>query len=387
MLPERCFYLLDRLKNDQISEDEMEELRSAVISGEADETLTKDITDALETSVGHASWTRDTQDEVWVNIREHMKPPVHRLFGGWKKFTVAAAVVAVLLAAGYNKFFKALPAVNNISQQKNNDVLPGGNRAVLTLANGSVIVLDSAQNGVIAEQGSTRVSKTASGIVRYDIPEQMHGQTEYNKLTTPRGGQYQLFLPDGTAVWLNAASSIEYPTAFTGSTREVRITGEAYFEVAHNAAMPFIVKTAGEEVRVLGTHFNINAYEDENSVKTTLLEGSISLKTDHSSVLLKPGEQARLEKNGTVEVAEDNDLEQVLAWKNGLFKLSSAELPDVLRQVSRWYDVTVVFEGGVPAGHLTGKVSRNLNLSEIVKLLEYSGFKIIIDGKNLIVKP
>ncbi len=166
----------------------------------------------------------------------------------------------------------------------------------------------------------------------------------------------------------------------------MKITGEVYFEVAHDAAKSFIVKTSGQDVTVLGTHFNINAYDDETLVKTTLMEGSIQLTGKNFKTVLQPGQQAQVSKDGNINIRRDEDLEQAIAWKNGMFKLASAPLPEVLRQVSRWYDVEIIYNGEIPSGHLTGKVSRNLNLSEIVKLFEYSGFNIKMDGRKMIVQ-
>ncbi len=342
--------------------------------------------ETLKSQGVHELWNAEAHDEVWSRVKKTIETPVHPLFR-WRTLTAAASIILIFITSGYYwiKSSKISHSVPSIVQS--HDVAPGRNRAILTLANGIHMVLDSMHNGVIGQQGTARILKSNSGSISYDELMVNPTASVLNSLTTPRGGQYQLKLPDGTEVWLNAASSIQYPSAFTGKVREVRVTGEVYFEVKHNANNPFKVIVRDEEITVLGTHFNVSAYDDEQDLKTTLLEGSISLKTGKYHALLKPGQQSKLNRVGAVTIVDDPDLEQVLAWKNGIFKLTSAELPDVLRQISRWYDVTVVFEGGVPAGHLTGKVSRNLNLSEVAKVFEYSGFRITIDGKKMIVKP
>jgi len=204
-------------------------------------------------------------------------------------------------------------------------------------------------------------------------------------LSTPRAAQYQLVLPDGSKVWLNAASSIHYPTAFAGKERKVEITGEAYFEVAQDARLPFIVKTNGMEVKVLGTHFNVNAYEDEAMVRTTLLEGAVLMTKDAATALLQPGEQAQLTKAGDLKLVHNADIAEAVAWKNGLFQLNSADVPAIMRQMARWYDVEIVYEEGVPDGHISGKVPRGMNLSQVLEIFEVSGVHFKIEGRKIIV--
>jgi transmembrane sensor len=276
-----------------------------------------------------------------------------------------------------------------------NDVLPGGNKAVLTLANGSAIILDSAANGELAKQGNTTILKTAGGQLAYNILNEKPAEVLYNTLATPRGGQYQLVLPDGSKVWLNAASSIRYPVAFTGGDRNVEITGEAYFEIAKDKAKPFHVKAYGMKVEVLGTHFNVNAYPDEPGIRTTLLEGSVKIvmarqtqggqpaQQGQQELILLPGQQARVERNITLVKAAD--LDQVMAWKNGLFNFNDADLQTVLRQLARWYDIDVKFEGSGPARSFHGKITRDLNLSQVIRVLQAVEVKFRIEGRTLIV--
>ena len=270
-------------------------------------------------------------------------------------------------------------------KEMNHDVAPGGNRAVLTLANGSQIILDSAANGNLAQQGNTKIVKLDSGQLAYNSLNERSDDVLYNTISTPRGGQYQIVLADGSKVWLNAASSLKFPTAFTGKERKVELTGEGYFEVAKNARMPFRVAVTGMTVEVLGTHFNINAYIDESTIKTTLLEGSVKVAKSDRQLVIKPGQQAELTPNAEFIIHNSIDVDEVMAWKNGLFNFNKADIKEIMRQAARWYDVDVVYEGNISGEKYIGKVARNTNLSEMMKILELNGVKYRIDGRKITV--
>jgi len=267
------------------------------------------------------------------------------------------------------------------------DVPPGGNKAVLTLANGSKIILDSAANGTLARQGNTKIIKTDSGRLIYTAAKEKPIEISYNTLSTPRGGQFQLILPDGTKVWLNSASTITYPTAFTGNNRSISISGEAYLEVAHNMAKPFIVSVAGQQVLVLGTHFNINSYPEEATTRTTLLEGSVRITKNGRHVLLKPGQQGVTANDpGTpIEVSSGVDLDNVMAWKNGIFEFNNLDFKSIMRQVSRWYDVDVQYSADPGLASFGGGISKQLTLLQVLHLLEGSGLHLTLDHKTIIV--
>jgi ferric-dicitrate binding protein FerR (iron transport regulator) len=316
------------------------------------------------------------------------QPVVHRVhfLRRYSRWAAAAVFILVLSAGTYYLFNRParLPATTGIAAEKN-DVAPGGDKAVLTLANGSTITLDSAHNGALAQQGNATVVKKNNGQLAYNTQNEKPTEVLYNTLTTPRGGQYQLVLPDGSKVWLNAASSIRYPTAFAGKERKIEITGEAYFEVAKNTGIPFIVKTNGMEVKVLGTHFNVNAYDDEAVIKTTLLEGVVEVTKDAATALLKPGQQSQLTKLGKINVMDNADVEEAVAWKEGNFYFKDADIQAIMRQVARWYDVEIVYEGRIPEGHFVGRPSRSLTAAQMLKIVEYSGVKIRIEGKKIIV--
>ncbi len=272
-----------------------------------------------------------------------------------------------------------------------NDVAPGGNKAVLTLANGATILLDSASNGQLAQQGKVKVIKLANGQLIYQPDgaaegKAATGKAAYNTMSVPRGGQYKLTLPDGTNVWLNAESSITYPTFFTGAKRRVTITGEAYFEVAKNPTMPFVVGYNEMEVQVLGTHFNIDAYPDDPLIRTTLLEGSVKLHKGSNEVLISPGQQAGIGGEGRFKVS-NVDVEEVVAWKNGYFHFTYADIESIMHQLARWYDIDVSYEGKIAADRFTGEVPRSAHLSEILQVLESSGARFRINGRKIVVLP
>ncbi len=315
---------------------------------------------------------------------------------GWYK--VAAVASVILLASIGFYFIKPAPS-KQIAQKSfaknpvNDDIAPGGNKAILTLADGSRIILDSANNGTLSQQGTIKIIKLKDGELAYaKSAGENKGEILYNTISTPKGGQYQLILADGSRVWLNAASSLRFPTTFSGNERKVDLTGEGYFEVAKNKDKPFKVSANNTIVEVLGTHFNINAYNDEPFVKTTLLEGMVKvsapLLTGNSSPkFLHPGQQAGISKNGEITLTENADMEEAVAWKNGLFQFKSSDIKTVLRQIARWYDVDVEYVGEVNL-HFTGQLTRNENVSKVFKELALTGevhFKI--DGKKIIVSP
>jgi len=307
-----------------------------------------------------------------------------------------AASVASLLVAGVWLYTKNRPVTKSeispaLASNFKNDVAPGGNKAVLTLSDGSHVVLDSAGKGAIADQGTARVVKLDDGQLAYNAtgekPAAEASAIAYNTLTTPAAGQFQVTLPDGSKVWLNNASSLRYPVAFTGKTREVELKGEAYFEIAPNAHQPFKVKAGETLVDVLGTSFNITAYADENNIKTTLLSGSVRVSKEDIRTVLKPGEQAQVNEAGKLNVVKDVDVDGVIAWKNGWFHFEHADLKTVMRMLARWYDVNVVYEGMVPDRQFGGDIERKLNLSQVLEILQKNHVSFEIGGKKITVRP
>lgn len=307
------------------------------------------------------------------------------------KIAAASLLIFMLAIAGYFVLKTASPSPLAKTKQlpaPHNGWLPGTNKAVLTLADNSVVVLDDSVNGQIARQGTTRIAKLANGQLIYNAAgNDKPAQLLFNTLTTPKGGQFKLTLPDGSKVWLNAASSIRYPIAFTGNKREVYITGEAYFEVVHDNRMPFHVVANGMDVEDIGTSFNINAYDNEAVIKATLVEGEIKVAMGNREQHLLPGQQTFLDQSGKFTLIKNADVELAIAWKNGFTKFKSADIESIMRQVERWYDIEVVYEGNIPVRNFTGGVTRDSNLSELLKILELSNIHFRKDGKKLIVTP
>lgn len=332
------------------------------------------------------------REEIWAKL-----PPAvntkRTSYLNWNRLSVAAAIL-VTLSAGFFLMKNYTAKQEALAdQQIANDVLPGSNKATLSLSDGSQIVLNDAKNGMLTRQGNASIVKLANGEIAYQKDNVRTGIVLYNTMTTPRGGQYKLTLPDGTRVWLNAASSITYPTAFTGTQRQVNITGEAYFEVTKNKAMPFSVKSEGQMVQVLGTHFNVNTYPDESAVKTTLLEGSVkislagsALNKKNTELMIKPNEQSVL-VNGVISKV-NVDVDDIVAWKNGETTFNNSDIKSVMRQLARWYDIEVSFNGKIPEERVfSGEISRNARLSEVLKVLQLSKINFKIEGKKVIVSP
>jgi len=278
--------------------------------------------------------------------------------------------------------------------QDTNDALPGRSGAILTLSNGQKILLDTTADGMIPVQGGPAILNS-NGTLTYD-DRNGAGIVAYNSIVTPKGRQYRLVLSDGTKVWLNAASSLYYPVYFTRGTRKVEVSGEAYFEVAEKKDMqgkkvPFVVKVnhgsgSPAEVQVLGTHFNINAYDDEPDTKVTLLEGRVSVSTAAvEPVMIFPGQQASVDNK--IEINKEVDLDLVMAWKNGTFNFKNADVKAVMRQAERWYDIRVEYPQGIPRDTLNGGISRDVKLSEFLDIIRYSDIRATIQNGVVEIKP
>lgn len=277
----------------------------------------------------------------------------------------------------------------NIADQRSNIIIPGGQKATLTLANGKVILLRNVANGLLANTGASKVLKKRNGQIIYDTNGNAtvaDNQVSYNTLTTPKGGEYQVVLPDGTKVWLNAASSISYPVVFTGNERRVKLTGEAYFEVAKNKHKPFYVSINDVQIRVLGTHFNIAAYGDDEAVTTTLLEGSVQVTKNKSLSLLKPGQQAVINYASNNIVVSEANIENAMAWKNGYFIFNDDNIAGIMKKVSRWYDVDIDYKGTFADQKFGGTFYRKKSITELLKHLEkVGGIHFTITGRRITV--
>ncbi|MCC8423709.1 FecR family protein [Mucilaginibacter sp. UR6-11] len=325
------------------------------------------------------------RERLLYNINEVQKEatPVRRLFNKSVIYKAAAMLTIALGATFYylavNQAKTGIIADNKRQAQTE---APNNSKAVLTLANGSRVVLDNAGKGLIAKQGNTQINKTQEGKLTYNSDNNdIAAEPQINTISTLAGGKYQITLPDGSRVWLNALTSLRFPTAFKGRERVVELEGEAYFEVAKDKHMPFKVKMANNtSIQVLGTHFNIMAYANEASINATLLEGSINVQKGNVSKLMVPGQEAKITND--INLRQVN-AEEAIAWMNGLFSFDKADIRTVMRQLERWYNVGVVYEGKAPDNQITGYISRSSNLPEVIKMLEMSGVKITINGKIL----
>lgn len=313
----------------------------------------------------------------------------------WPRVAAAASII-VLLSAGIFYFVKSETAAKQENIQiveKAKEIAPGGNRGILTLSNGKQIILsDISSKDIIAkeDQDEVTIKMDANGVITYVINPDADTSKEngnlFNTLSTPTGGQYNIVLADGTKVFLNAVSSIKYPTQFNGDQRVVELEGEAYFEVAKDKSKPFIVKSDKQTIEVLGTHFNVHAYNNEAAVKTTLLEGSVAVSSKNQKAILKPGQQSNISDNAKIAIREV-DTEAAIAWKNGRFKFDNADLKSVMKQLERWYGIKVEYRGDVSDVRFNGGTFRNKNLSEVLKVLELSNIKFKVEGKTITVYP
>lgn len=318
-------------------------------------------------------------EELWQKtvIAAKLRAKERKISRFWPAVAVAASVTIFLLA-GIRYFSTQKQSPENRIAQHSHPIVPGSNKAILTLASGKQLLLTDEKNGQIAKEHNVTINKTTAGQINYTAGGS-DKQQELNTLITPRGGQYTVVLADGTKVTLNAASSLIYPVKFNGNDREVELKGEGYFEVAHDPSKPFRVKSNGQTIEVLGTHFNINSYSNEPYVKTTLLQGNVKLIANKHEVILKPGQQSRLDVkgDGSVLMSEVNT-DEAVAWKNGLFEFKESSIGEVMRQAERWYDVDVNYSGKEPDIKISGSMSRNVNFSGFIKLLEFEGVKFNI---------
>lgn len=394
--PDETSQLLEWLNRDENAGEAASIISSRLNREVSEEEITPEVMNALQSRL-----------PLILNAPHREKRGAVRLLQPWFKY--AAAAVLIITISFFIRSILQKPVPVNTSTEKPiaavTDIAPGSQGAVLTLADGRKVVLDSLGNGTISLQTGAEV-RLKDGQLVYDPVAATEEQMVYNSISTPKGRQFQLILPDGTKVWLNAASSLKYPTHFSGNERKVEIKGEAYFEVAKNPHKPFIVDLpsigggGGGQVRVLGTHFNINAYDDEPAIKTTLLEGSVKVVNRQSaigndnSVMLKPGEQAELSRVNSprhgghaLTIHHSPDIDKVMAWKNGVFNFNDATLQEVMHQLERWYDIEVVYETGIPKLEFVGKMGRDLSLNNVLRGLEISKVHCRLEGRKLIVMP
>jgi transmembrane sensor len=375
----RLFFLIDRVNKGLATPDEL---------AEYDAYLNR-----LTTS--QSEWDNDlgpeqeTREELRNMLAAHINPQPVRHIRRWVRIAAAAVLLIGLTTGGYLALRQAKPVL--VVQNQKPDLAPGRNQATLTLANGRKIYLTKSFTGKLAQQGATVIQMGQSGAVTYNggIAKVDGQKMAYNTLTTKRGEQFPLVLSDGTKVFLNSASSITYPVAFNGTDRKVTVKGEAFFEVVHDAAHPFKVQVANEVVEDVGTSFNINAYEDEPLMKTTLVTGRAKIISKQQSVMLKPGQAAVSNHDSEKMVVKDVDVDQAIAWKNNYFLFDGDNLESIMRKVSRWYDVDVEFkDNSLKTLTFSGTISRFKNVSSVLKKMEWTGpvhFELV-DKKIIVTK-
>jgi transmembrane sensor len=385
-----------------LTETEEQELEAWISRSEYNRRLYNEVMNAESMQEDVKSMLNYDSKALWKKINKEIHPEQSggRLISFFRdrrpfKYAAAAVLLIVISTTAYLMFLKPDASRDPVSSTQHPaatppDLVPGTEKAVLILADGSSIVLDNTANGQIATQGETKVIKE-DGLLAYNNADNNKAgdKVMYNTIRTAKGQQFSsLVLSDGSKIWLNAASSITFPTAFSGKQRLVEITGEAYFEIAKNPSMPFIASVKGMKVEVLGTHFNINAYDDEAAIKTTLLEGAVKVTANGKSGFLKPGQQAQLASSGDIKVKSDANVEEVVAWKNGVFIFQNEDMTSIMRQVARWYDVDVVFKDQITERYVATSLSRNVPVSKLLQIFEAAGavhFEINETNKKIIV--
>ena len=391
MLQENEFNeLLLRYISGEITHAEKQTLLDLLDTKESLDALDSTMRDNFEKAKNDFATEKQTQEFVdklnsKITSNTIQAEPKQIQLSKWKNWVVAASlVIAVGVGATYiaKTEQKQDEQIAVVEYEMPKEITAAVAGAILTLADGSQIILDSLGNGLVAQQSNTTISNKDGKLI-YNSQE--GASTVYNTMSTPKAQKYNLQLADGTKVWLNASSSIKFPTAFSGKTREVSITGEAYFEVSSDKSKPFIVDVGGMQVEVLGTHFNINSYDDADLIRTTLLEGSVVINQNMKSKKLYPGQQATVNSIGDINLEKNVNLSQVMSWKNGLFYFENSSLQEVMRELSRWYDVEVVYVDGIPSRNFEGEIQRNLKLSEVLRILELNKVKFKLEGRTVLI--
>lgn len=386
----RLKILVEKYMSNTCSKEELETLFSLVRETADDQPLEEALKDYWEktkelTPGEDIDWDGNMFSLMEGLKREtylmHEKERVNRI--RWKRIAIAASLI---LLSGIGYWF--VNRENRAPEIAQDVKAPEKNRAMIIMANGEKIYVDNAGNGTLATQGNAKVIKTQQGAIVYETNRGAKTEILYNTLTNPRGSRVvDITLSDGSKIWLNAGSTLTFPVTFIGQERKVTMTGEGYFEVVHNAAAPFKVSKGDLEVTVLGTHFNVNAYEDEPDIKVTLLEGAVkTAKRNGSAIVLKPGEQAQIGQN--TEVKKEVDIAKIMAWKEGVFRFKNTNIKELMRQVARWYDVEIEYQGNTADLNFSGSVSRQDNVSELLKRLEATEMvRFRITGKKILVIP
>jgi transmembrane sensor len=386
----RTAYLISAYIQHKLTPAEREELDDWVAASKENLLLFEELSDDKQLKKT-LHWFHKLDIEK-AKRRVHQKMNVEPVRPLWQKIMPYMVAACFILIVGTMWFYQRQEDKRpNLSKRPPTaEPVPGGNKAILTLADGRHIVLDSAANGSLGKDGASAIIKSDS-VLTYEVAEASSGhQAAYNMIEVPKSGKYQIVLSDGTKVWLNAASSLRFPAAFTGKERRVELTGEGYFEVAKNKGMPFHVSADGVDIAVLGTHFNIQAYSDESAIKATLLEGSVQVSNNSSKAVLKPGEQAQIKNEGGLQditIVKNADMEKVVGWRNGLFIFRDDDVKDIMKALESWYDIKVIYKANINR-HLSGTFYRSEPLNNILHYLEGTNeVHFEIKGKDVMVLP
>lgn len=383
---QRIAYLIAGYIRQTLTPQEHDELDEWVEQSEENMLLFEELTDEKNIQAGIAALKKKDSVKAWQKIRNKLpfeKKIQTRRF--WP-YAVAASIILLVIASYFFIPFRNSPVSPSPIAASKPDLPPGSNKAVLTLADGKAIILENQLNGKFVNEGGLQVEKIDSGHIAYNNTDVARAD-QWNTLSTPRGGQYMVTLSDGTMVWLNAATSLKYSVAFAGKERRVELDGEAYFEVAHDAARPFHVISKNQDITVLGTRFNVDAYSDEPLVTTSLIEGKISLSSQNEKQVVLPGEQYFTQSTGSIQKNPSPDIEQATAWKNGRFYFKNAAIEPILKEVSRWYDANIVYQGKIDK-HFNADISRKLPVSQLLDLLEKTGgVHFDIEPNKINVRP
>ncbi|MEH6305910.1 FecR domain-containing protein [Olivibacter sp. CPCC 100613] len=390
----RFSLLLNRFLEKRIEQrgelNELASLFNTLSQEEIDQVLRTIYDDTLiSSSLSENLRSEEMLKQILANKEDEPRPTSSFSFP-YLKFAAAAILIGFAIGLFIfqikNKQSDLQPIA--ISQNQLNDIPPGGNKAILKMANGTTIVLTDSPNGLLARDQAASIQKINDGQLIFDantFVAEESSTNRWNTVETPRGGQYQIQLPDGSKVWLNAASSLRFPSQFRGKERKVELRGEAYFEVTKHSQQAFKVVSEHLEVQVLGTNFNLSDYDDTMS-KTTLINGSVKIKHGDQTKLLKPGQQALLHQKEVLSILDNVDIESEIAWKNGLFIFKDASIQRVMEQIARWYDIEIEYRGPRSKKLLNGSVSRNVNLSELMNMLAYTGVDYEIQERKVIIK-
>lgn len=382
--------LLQKYVSDSLSAEEAHRLQQ-LLHEEAGSKVETELRNMFLEGAHDLPESLDWKERLRHSVLQRIRTEDDKYHGKQRKLSKShwMGYAAIFILAAFGLYLMsnnraASPEIAKTYKGEPSEIKHRGDIASLTLADGTVVALDSTRQGILAQQGTVRLTASGGGMLAYKANTLSSGELLMNTLHTPSGGQYKLELSDGTMVWLNAASSLRFPASFSGSQRSVELTGEAYFEVAKNKNKPFVVSTPTVKIQVLGTRFNVKEYDTEQQARTTLCEGSIKISQGNSTELLIPGQQA-VSQSGNLSILKNVNMEQALAWKNGIFYFDGADLRAIMQEIERWYDIKVIYPKQPPEFKFRGKLPRNLSLAQVLKVLAETEVRYNLKDRNLTI--